>query len=47
MLARDVGCAQRTNDMQIVFKGARGAPYKLSPNRRVFKKKERRSKTVV
>ena len=28
MLARDVGCAQRTDDMETVFKGARDAPYK-------------------
>ena len=42
MLARDVGCAQRTDDMETVFNGARGAPYKLCPNGRIVKEKERR-----
>ena len=37
-----VGCAQRTDDMETVFKGAQGAPYKLSSNGRVVKDKERR-----
>ena len=40
MFARDVGCAQRTDDMKIMFDGARGAPYKLRPNGRVVKKKK-------
>ena len=35
-----VGCAQRTDDMKIVFKSARGAPYKLRPNEKVLKKKK-------
>ena len=41
-LLSDVGCAQRTDSLKVEFKGARGAPYKLRPNGRVFKKKERR-----
>ena len=47
MLARDVGCAQRTNDIEIVFKDARGTPYKLSPNGRIVKKKEKRPNMVI
>jgi len=37
MFARDVGCAQRTDDMKIVFKGAQGTPYKLRANRLTIK----------
>lgn len=47
MIILVVGCAQRTDDIEIVFKSARGAPYKLRPNARVVKDKERRSNKVV
>ena len=42
-----VECAQRTDDIETVFKSARGAPYKIYSNSKVAKKKERRHNKVV
>ena len=42
-----VRCAQRTNNMEIMIKGTRGAPYKIHSNSKVAKKKERRPNKVV
>ena len=42
-----VRCAQRTNNMEIVFNGAQGAPYKIYSNSKVAKKKKRCPNKVV